>query len=135
MAEKPENEETAPEDEDVGQWWLERREDLKDHVKSALTYPMLILILTGVSLAVLMTLVVPEFRPLFEEAGAEMPWPTLVIIAVSDFLLQFGWALLLGMLLALLALRRYLQRPEGRLDQPGQWHHADIDGRPLCHGH
>ena len=94
---------------------LERREDLKDHVKSALTYPMLILIMTGLSLVVLMTLVVPEFRPLFEEAGAELPWPTLVIIAISDFPLQYGWALLLAMFLALLGLRRQLQRPEGRL--------------------
>ncbi|MDQ2090857.1 type II secretion system F family protein [Marimonas arenosa] len=84
---------------------LERREALKASVRSALTYPLLVLILTGLSLVVLLVYVVPEFRPMFEETGVAPPLPTRVVLAVSDAVTEWGWLLLAGLLAILLAIR------------------------------
>jgi general secretion pathway protein F len=93
---------------------LEYNQTLQDDIRAALTYPILVVILTVVSLTVLMTLVIPEFRPLFDEAGTELPLSTKVIIAVSDFMLVWGWAIPLGFLAFVLALRQHNRTRLGR---------------------
>ena len=94
---------------------LERSEALKANIRSALLYPLLVLIITGVSLVVLLVFVIPEFRPIFEDAGAELPLTTRIVIAFSDFAVEWGWLLLIALLAALLALRRFSLSEAGRL--------------------
>jgi len=94
---------------------LERTQALRDNVRAALRYPALVVIMAGISIVVLMTAVIPEFRPLFEDAGSALPVSTQVIIAVSDFLKVYWWALALGLLAAVLALRQHNRSPAGRL--------------------
>ena len=84
---------------------LERREALKASVRSALTYPMLVLALTGLSLVVLLVYVVPEFQPMFEESGIEPPLSTRIVFAASETVSRWGWLLAAGLLVLLLALR------------------------------
>ena len=93
---------------------LERSEALKANIRSALTYPLLVLILTGLSLVVLLVFVIPEFRPIFEDAGVKLPLATRIVVALSDFALKWGWLSLIGLLVALLALRRYSMSEAGR---------------------
>jgi general secretion pathway protein F len=78
---------------------LEKTERLRQTVRSALAYPLLVLILTAVSLAVLMIYVVPEFRPMFEDAGVELPLATRIVVGVSDFTVDYGWLAALLMVL------------------------------------
>ena len=94
---------------------LERTQALRDDVRAALRYPALVVIMAGVSIVVLMTAVIPEFRPLFEDSGAALPISTQVIIAVSDFLQAYWWTVALGLLAAALALRQHNRSPAGRL--------------------
>ena len=94
---------------------LERSEALKANIRSALLYPLLVLIITGISLVVLLVFVIPEFRPIFEDAGAELPLTTRIVIAFSDFAVEWGWLLLIGLLAALLALRRFSVSEAGRM--------------------
>jgi general secretion pathway protein F len=94
---------------------LERAQALRDNVRAALRYPALVVIMAVVSVVVLMTAVIPEFRPLFEDAGAALPVSTQVIIAISDFLEVYWWAVALGLLAAALALRQHNRSPAGRL--------------------
>ncbi len=94
---------------------LERAEALRENVRAALRYPALVVIMAIVSLMVLMTVVIPEFRPLFEDAGAAMPASTRFVIAVSDFLAAYWWLAALAAVLAVLGLRQYIHTPEGRL--------------------
>ncbi|MDJ0609127.1 MAG: type II secretion system F family protein [Kiloniellales bacterium] len=94
---------------------LERAQSLRESVRSALQYPALVVGLAVVSLIVLMTKVVPEFRPLFDEAGAALPISTQIIIAISDFMQDFWWVLLAVLVLAFFAIRRHNATLEGRL--------------------
>ena len=97
---------------------LEKTQALVEEIRSALIYPLLLLIMTGLSLVVLLTLVVPEFKPLFEDAGDALPLATQIVLAASDLLASFWW---LGVLatLAFVGLLRWLSsRPVVR----HRWH-------------
>src|SRR5215469_7295261 len=85
--------------------FLERSEAAKEHVKSALMYPLIVAVTCCVSIAVLMMFVVPRFRPLFEQAGPSLPTSARLLLAVSDLVNSFWWVgvavpLLLAVLLA-----------------------------------
>jgi len=80
--------------------FLERSEASKEHVKSALMYPLIVAVTCCVSIAVLMMFVVPRFRPLFEQAGAALPASARLLLAFSDAVNSFWWV---GVLLPLLA--------------------------------
>ena len=97
---------------------LEKSEALKAKLRSAMTYPLTVLILTGASLLILLLNVVPSFKPIFENAGAELPWSTAMILAASDALTEWGWAGLLVLLAVLLIIRRVQMSTTGarRLD-------------------
>ncbi len=94
---------------------LERAQALKESVVTALLYPALVLALALGSLVVLMTLVIPEFRPLFEDAGAALPLLPRLILWVSDLLQAYWWLPLAALVLLAVVLRQLLASPEGRL--------------------
>ncbi len=94
---------------------LERAQALKESIQSALVYPALVVVMAALTLGVLMTLVVPEFRALFEDSGAALPFATQLLIGVSDFLAAYWWALVLGLLAVALGIRQHNRDPAGRL--------------------
>jgi general secretion pathway protein F len=94
---------------------LEERQALAEQIRSALFYPALVLVLTGASLAVLLTLVIPQFRPLFEQSGADLPTLTKIVLGVSDTVRDYDWALALGFLALLIGLRRHNASAAGRM--------------------
>ncbi len=79
--------------------FLERSEAAKEHVKSALMYPLIVAVTCCVSIAVLMMFVVPRFRPLFEQAGGALPTSARLLLAVSDLVNSFWWVGVLAPLL------------------------------------
>ena len=64
---------------------------IKSKIKSALIYPISIIVLAFVITAVIMIFVVPAFKELFASFGAELPTPTLVVMAISDAFVQYWW--------------------------------------------
>jgi general secretion pathway protein F len=94
---------------------LERNEALNANVRSALVYPMLVLAMTGLSLIILMVLVIPEFRAIFEDAGGELPLLTKIVLAASDLTIKWGWLLLILMAGAALFIKRAASAGPGRL--------------------
>jgi general secretion pathway protein F len=98
---------------------LEQAERLKETVRSALAYPALVLLVALGSLTVLLTVVLPEFRPLFESSGADLPTSTAVLIALGEGLARWWWALALLALLLGLAVSAHNRTPEGRLRRDG----------------
>ncbi|MDX1568901.1 MAG: type II secretion system F family protein [Xanthomonadales bacterium] len=79
--------------------YLERSKELKDSVISALIYPVLLLFMAIGSLVVLLIYVVPQFMPIFEELGAELPLLTQIVLGVGRIFQQYWW-LLLGLAFA-----------------------------------
>ncbi len=94
--------------------YLERSKELKDSVVSALIYPALLVILAIASLMLLMIYVIPQFTPMFEDFGGELPWLTRVVITVGDVLKNFWWGLLAIVLVFLLWFRGQMRRPAPR---------------------
>ena len=69
---------------------------IKNKIKSALTYPIAVLVVAFVVVAVIMIFVVPAFKDVFSSFGAELPAPTLMIIALSEFFVSYWWAIFGG---------------------------------------
>lgn len=72
--------------------FLERSQATKAKVKSALMYPIIVLIACLVSLVVLFSFVVPRFRPFFEDARVELPFATQTLLLVADAFENYWWA-------------------------------------------
>ncbi len=66
---------------------------IKGKIKSALFYPISILVVAFVITAIIMIFVVPAFKELFTNFGADLPTPTLVVMAISDFFVAWWWAI------------------------------------------
>ena len=69
---------------------------IKSKIKSALFYPVSIIVVAFVITAVIMIFVIPAFRDLFSSFGADLPGPTLVVMAISDFFVEWWWAIFGG---------------------------------------
>ena len=70
---------------------------IKNKIKSALIYPVAVLVVAFVVLAVIMIFVIPAFEDVFKSFGADLPAPTLVVIAMSKFFVRY-WYLIFGIL-------------------------------------
>ena len=70
---------------------------IKGKIKSALFYPISIIVVAFVITAVIMIFVIPAFKELFSNFGANLPTPTLVVMAISDFFVQWWWAIFGGL--------------------------------------
>ena len=66
---------------------------IKSKIKSALFYPVSIIVIAFVITAVIMIFVIPAFKELFKSFGADLPTPTLVIMAISDWFVAWWWAI------------------------------------------
>jgi type IV pilus assembly protein PilC len=75
--------------------YMEKTEAIKSKIKSALMYPITVLIVAFVVVAVIMIFVVPSFKEVFTSFGGELPGPTLLVIAMSEFFVSY-WYLIFG---------------------------------------
>ena len=66
---------------------------IKSKIKSALFYPISIVVVAFIITAVIMIFVVPAFKDLFTSFGADLPGPTLVVMGISDFFVAYWWAI------------------------------------------
>jgi type IV pilus assembly protein PilC len=68
---------------------------LQSKIKSAMTYPIAVMVVAFVVVAVIMIFVIPSFKEVFTSFGGELPLPTLVVIAMSEFFVKY-WYLIFG---------------------------------------
>ena len=73
--------------------YKEKIQAIKGKIKSALFYPISIIVVAVIITAVIMIFVIPAFKELFSSFGADLPGPTLVIMAISDFFVAYWWAI------------------------------------------
>ena len=95
--------------------YVEASEDLKREIKSAMTYPIISLVLVLGITAFLMIGVVPGFKEVFEGLGAELPGLTLAVLAISDWLVA-KWYFAVAGIVAVLASYKFAKKtPQGEL--------------------
>jgi type IV pilus assembly protein PilC len=78
--------------------YKEKTEAIKAKIKSALIYPVAVLVVAFVVVAIIMIFVIPAFKEIFTSFGADLPAPTLVVMAMSDFFVSY-WYIIFGVLI------------------------------------
>lgn len=73
--------------------YKEKIQAIKSKIKSALFYPVAIIVVAFIITAVIMIFVIPAFKEVFKSFGADLPAPTLMVIAISDFFVAYWWAI------------------------------------------
>lgn len=76
--------------------FMERSKELRDTVKSALIYPVILVGVSLLSVAILLMWVVPQFSQMFEESGKALPLPTQIVIAAGDGVRDYWWIMILA---------------------------------------
>lgn len=71
--------------------YQEKTMALKSKIKSALMYPIAVLVVAFLVLTIIMIKVIPAFKDVFRSFGADLPAPTLVVIAMSEFFVAYWW--------------------------------------------
>jgi type IV pilus assembly protein PilC len=71
--------------------YMEKTEAIKSKIKSALMYPTSVLVVAFVVVAVIMIFVIPAFKEVFTSFGADLPAPTLFVMAVSEYFVAYWW--------------------------------------------
>lgn len=66
---------------------------IKSKIKSALFYPIAVIVVAFIITAVIMIFVIPAFKDVFKSFGADLPAPTLLVIAISDYFVAYWWAI------------------------------------------
>ncbi len=94
--------------------YLESQARLRNKLFSLLTYPLLMLVLSLFILLFLISFVVPKVVAVFADLRQALPLPTVILLAVSDFLRDYGWFLLILGVASAVALKRHLGTPNGR---------------------
>jgi general secretion pathway protein F len=94
--------------------YLENSQALKDDVRSALIYPVLLSCVGGAAVIILLTFVVPQFSKIFTDMGETLPLPTLILLGVSNALIKTWWILLLLIAGCYFMIRRYIHTDRGR---------------------
>jgi general secretion pathway protein F len=94
---------------------LERNMQLRERVTSALLYPALLLVMTGLTFVLLVTVVLPRLKPLFAEAGAALPLPTRIVLGLGDLVQNYGWVIFGLLLFGAILLSEMLKVPAVRI--------------------
>jgi general secretion pathway protein F len=102
--------------------YLEEREALRGKLLAAFVYPAVVTVIAAAIVVFLMAYVVPQVVEVFRQTRQALPWPTRLLLALSEFLRVAGLWLGLAAVAALFGLRRWLRRPGPR----AAWHAAAL---------
>ena len=94
--------------------YIEKAVKLASQVKSAMVYPVAVIVIAGAVVGVILWKVIPTFAALFQGLGADLPLPTRIVIALSDNLVRFFPILFIGGGVAAYAFKRYYSTDGGR---------------------
>lgn len=95
--------------------YLEKADALQRKVKSAMTYPSIVLFVAVGATIFMLLFVIPVFAKMFSDFGGTLPAPTRIVMNLSAFLQAYWWAMLAGVAAAVWGFRRYRASARGRL--------------------
>jgi type IV pilus assembly protein PilC len=94
--------------------YIEKNVKLIGDVKSAMIYPVAVIVIAAIVVGAILWKVIPTFASLFAGLGAELPLPTRIVIAASDFVVAWGWVILIALGIIGYLVRRYYHTENGR---------------------
>jgi len=94
--------------------YIEKAVKLKGQVKSAMIYPVAVIVIATLVVGVILWKVIPTFANLFAGLGAELPLPTRVVIGLSNALVRYGIFLIMALFAAGWGFKSYYATPNGR---------------------
>ncbi len=97
----------------------ERYDNMRGKIKSALSYPVIVLIFGVVAVIGALVWIIPQFEKVFTSMGASLPLPTQMLIGMSNFMVNYGWTLAVGLVVFFLWFRKWRKTDAGRLKIDG----------------
>ncbi len=95
--------------------YMEKMARLKSQVKGAMTYPAITLLVAFVVVAIILVFVIPVFADMFADFGSSLPGPTLLVVALSDFVIDYiGW-IIAGIFATSYLIKRTYASTKGRI--------------------
>ncbi len=94
--------------------YLDRSYQLTSKIRGALIYPAFVVATFLVVMILMFTMIIPKISPILVQSGATIPVYTQVIIGISNFLVQYGWVLLVMVIVAVFFLVRFIRTPAGK---------------------
>ena len=94
--------------------YIEKAVKLKGEVKSAMIYPVAVIVIATLVVGAILWKVIPTFAALFAGLGAQLPLPTRIVIALSDGIVAYGWILIIALGAAGYGLKTYYATDGGR---------------------
>ncbi|MDO4197861.1 MAG: type II secretion system F family protein [Erysipelotrichaceae bacterium] len=96
--------------------YFENQSVIQEKVKSALTYPIFLLVLSAVVIAIVLGVAMPVFTDLFAEFDIEMPLITRIVMAIANFFSSYWFIILLAIVLIAIAIRYYASTEQGHIN-------------------
>ncbi len=93
--------------------YIEKAVKLKSQVKSAMIYPIAVLVIAAAVVTAIMVFVIPTFKELFEGLGAQLPLPTVIVMKISEYMVRFLPFYLIGIGAAVYGFKRYYATDKG----------------------
>ena len=94
--------------------YIEKSVKLNAQVKSAMIYPVAVISIAVIVVAIIMWKVIPVFAALFKGLGATLPMPTVIVIAISNFIADFWWLITIVIIALIFFIRQYHKTYKGK---------------------
>ncbi len=95
--------------------YMEKADALNHKIKSAMNYPIVVCSMAGLITVLMLVKVVPVFKQMFSDFGAKLPLPTLILVAVSEFLIKTLPFWIVGIIVGIVMLKKFIKTKNGRL--------------------
>jgi MSHA biogenesis protein MshG len=102
--------------------YMQQDQDMQDRIKAALRYPAIVMCVIAIAIGVLTIFVIPKFEPLFQQLGDNIPWPTLAIMHVSNFVRDYWYVVAAMLVTTAMSVRHYIATERGRF----RWDHLKL---------
>jgi general secretion pathway protein F len=94
--------------------FMEKAEDLKNNIRAAMAYPIVLALVGGSAVIILFTVVIPRFSTLFEDMGEALPLPTKIMLGMSALVSNYWWLLLILFILMTAGFISYKNTEQGK---------------------
>lgn len=94
--------------------FMESSQEMKSKILTSLAYPLFLVLMGGSAIVVLMTVVVPKFKAIFEGMEHRLPIITVFLMKFSEFATQYWWIFFIGLVLLLIGFFKYITSEEGK---------------------